>query len=132
MEQRRVSTPNLDRRIDIQRPARAQSGSGAVTETWANLVPLLPAAYRALKGDERNTTPQWQASQQVEFTIRWRADLAHLNPRDRIIYPALNPDVSPEEEVTEERIFDLMDVAEKGRREWLVIRAARFADGGAV
>jgi head-tail adaptor len=123
-----VSTPNLDRRVDIQRPVPSQSGSGAVTETWGNLVALLPAAYRALKGEERNTAPQWVASQQVEFTIRWRLDLASLNPKDRVIYPALNPDLSPEDEITQDRVFDIIDAAERGRREWVVIRAARFAD----
>lgn len=127
-----MSTPNLDRRVDIQRATTGQSGSGAVTETWTNLVALLPAAYQPLKGDERNTSPQWQASQQVQFTVRWREDLARLNPKDRVIYPAINPDTSPPEEVTEDRTFDVMEVLEVGRREWLAIRAARFADGGAA
>lgn len=127
-----MSTPNLDRRVDIQRPSPSQSASGHVSDTHANLVAMLPASYRPLKGDERNTAPQWVASQQVEFIVRWRADLADLNPKDRLIYPAINPDTSPEDQITEDRVFDLMDVAEQGRREWLVIRAARFPDRSAA
>lgn len=127
-----MSTPNLDRRVDIQRATPSQSGSGHVSPSWANLVAMLPASYRPLKGDERNVAPQWVASQQVEFMVRWRADLASLNPKDRVVYPAINPDTSPEDQITEDRTFDVMDVAEVGRNEWLAIRAARFADGGAV
>jgi len=127
-----MSASTLDRRIDIQRPTPSQSGSGAVTETWTNLAGRMAAGYKPLKGDERNTAPQWQASQQVEFTVRWRADLANLNPKDRVIYPALMPDLSPEDAITEDRVFDIMEAFEKGRREFLVIRAARFADGGAL
>lgn len=128
-----MNAGQLDRRIDIQRPSLSQSGSGATSASWSNVAERYAARYRPLKGDERNTAPQWQASQQVEFAVRWRADLANLNPKDRVIYPAIMPDQSPEDEITEDRVFDVMEVHEGDtRREWLFIRAARFADGGAL
>lgn len=124
----------LDRRIDIQRNAPSQSASGATAgEAWTDLASRTAARYRPLRGDERNTAPQWVARQQVEFAIRWRSSLANLNPKDRVIYPAIMPDQSPEDEATEDRLFDIMEVHEgKTRREWLFIRAARWADGGAL
>lgn len=125
-----MSTPNLDRRIDLQRNTPTQSGSGAEVENWSNLAAAYAAQQRPLRGEERNTAPQWVASQQVEFTVRWRSDLANLNPKDRVIYPAIMEGLSPEDEITEDRIFDIMEVNETGRRDWLAIRAARRADGG--
>lgn len=123
---------NLDRRIDIQRLTAGQSASGAPADSWANLTTRTASGYKPLRGQERNTAPQWVASQQVEFTIRYRADLANLNPKDRIIYPAIMDGLSPEDEITEDRIFDIMEVHEVERRAYISIRAARFADGGAL
>lgn len=123
----------LDRRIDLQRRTQALTGSGAPRDTWANIpnADRLAASYKPVSGQERNTAPQWIAREQVEFRIRWRSDLADLNPKDRLIYPAVMPDLSPEDLATEERIFDIMEVHEVGRREWLLIKAARRADGAA-
>lgn len=125
-------TPNLDRRIDLQRRAQTQSASGAPRDTWADLITRLASSYRPLSGSERSTAPQWIASEQVEFMIRWRADLAALNPKDRVIYPAIMDGLSPADEVTEDRVFDIMEVHEVERRAWVQIKAVRRADGGAL
>lgn len=123
-----IKAGRLDRRIDIQRKTLTQSGSGAPVETWTNVAARHAASYSPLRGDERNSAPQWVASQQVEFWVRWSQAVASVNPKDRIIYPAIMDDLSPEDAITEDRIFDIMEVLEIGRREGLKIRAVRRAD----
>lgn len=118
----------LDRRIDVQRKTETQSGSGAPVETWTNLAERIAASYYPVRGDEKNAAPQFVASQQVDFNIRWTASLASLTPKDRIIYPAINDDISPADEITDAKIYDVIEVAETGRREGLKIRTVRRAD----
>ncbi len=117
----------LDRRIDLQRKTDGYSDSGQPIESWTNLAERIAASYSPVRGNERNTAPQWIADEQVEFWIRWNSGVEDLNPKDRIIYPAIL-DTSPEEEITEGRIFDIISVLEIGRREGLKIMAARKAD----
>ena len=105
-----------------------QSGSGAPAGSWSNIAERVAAGCSPVGGEERDGAPQWIARQQVEFTIRWRADLAALNPKDRIIYPAIMDGLSPEDAITDGGIFDIIEVSETGRREGLAIRAARKAD----
>lgn len=118
----------LDRRIDLERSTTTQSPSGAPVESWQPIASRLAASYRPLKGEERIATPQFVASEQVEFKVRWTAALAGLNPKDRLIYPALMDGLSPEDEATDGRVFDILAVHELGRRERLRITAARQAD----
>lgn len=126
-----MSASELDRRIDVQRRSQSQSASGAMSDEWSTITNgnRLASGYKPLRGDERSSAPQWVAREQVQFKVRWRADLAKLSPLNRIIYPAIMPDVSPEDQVTGDRVFDIMEVHEVERRAWLVIRAARRADG---
>lgn len=118
----------LDRRIDIQRKSDGQSDSGAPIETWTNLVARRAATYSPVRGDEKGVAPQPVASQQVDFWIRWSAALAGLTPKDRVIYPAIMDDLSPEDEITDDRVYDIIEVSEIGRREGLKIRTERRAD----
>lgn len=121
----------LDRKIDIQRQSATQSPSGATSEIWATIAggAARPASVRPLRGEERFTEPQWIARQQVEVEIRWTAALAALSPRNRLIYPAVQDWLSPPDAISEERIYDIMDVQEIDRRAGLRIFAARRADG---
>lgn len=118
----------LDRKIDIQRKSDGQTDSGAPVETWTNLAARLAATYSPVRGDEKGSAPQPVASQQVDFWIRWTAALAGLTPKDRVIYPAIFEDVSPADEITDDRIYDIIEVSEIGRREGLKIRTSRRAD----
>ncbi len=118
----------LDRRIDVQRKVETQSDSGAPAEDWSNIAERIAAAYYPVRGDEKNTAPQFVASQQVDFNIRWTALLSGLTPKDRIIYPAINEDISPAEEITEGRIYDVIEASEIGRRDGIKIRTVRRAD----
>lgn len=118
----------LDRRIDIQRLTSSQSDSGAEVESWADIVSRRAATATPTRADEKNAAPQFVASQQVDFWIRWSSAVADVNPKDRVIYPAIMADLSPEDAITEGRIFDIIGVEEIGRREGLKITAARRAD----
>lgn len=118
----------LDRLITIQRKTVTQSDSGAVQETWADIVTRRPASISPVRGDERFNAPQTVANQQTEFRIRYSNDVANLNPGEyRIIYPALSAD-SPNESAIESRRYDILSVDEIGRREGLKIIAVRRPD----
>lgn len=114
----------LDRLIDIERSTVVLDEAGQPIETWTNLVTNRPAAYRPISGVERYTGEQFAASEQVEFMVRWSADLATLNPRDRVIYPAGAGGTSPPEAC----IYDIMAAPEIGRRDGIRIMAARRSE----
>lgn len=120
----------LDRRITIQRYTTTYSPSGERIETWSDLVSRRWAEVRPVKGDERFDTPQLAAREQVEFRVRWGAAIADLNPRDRIVHPAVESG-SPADAVDESRLYDILAVHELGRRDGLRIIAARRVDGTA-
>lgn len=117
----------LDRSITIQRKSVTTSDSGEPTETWSTLVGRRAAGYRPLKAEERFTGEQLVGQEQVEFRIRWSADVAGLSQLDRIVYPALSED-SPEDEPETRAIYDVLAVSEIGRREGLAIIAQRRSD----
>lgn len=84
-----------------------------------------------VRGEERFDAPQYIASEQVEFRVRYAEVLVDLTPLDRVIYPAFTADeigASPVPDVTTRRIYDVLAVHEIGRREGLQIITARRAD----
>lgn len=97
----------LDRRILLQRHVGARDTYGQPRDEWQDVATVW-AKVRATGGGEafNEPTSQRSARQMVEFTIRWRSD---ANPRLRVVW--------------ESRIYDVVDVAEMGRREGLVLRA---------
>jgi head-tail adaptor len=117
----------LDRLITIQRKTLTESPSGEPVESWTTLVERRHAGYRPLKGEERFTGEQVVGQEQVEFRIRWSADVAALSQHDRIVYPAL-ADESPEDEPVTRNIYDVLAVHEVGRREGLLVITQRRAD----
>lgn len=117
----------LDRKITIERKTVTHSPSGQPVETWSPLVPRRSASVTPLSGDERFSDPQYVAREQVQFELRYSADVATVQPQDRIIHPAPEP-VSPQPAPAERTIYDVMAVHEVGRRRALRIMAARRAD----
>jgi hypothetical protein len=93
---------------------------GQPIPTWSKLVSNRPAEYRPVRGEERFTAPQFLASEQVEFAVHWSSDLATLNPKDRVIYPAASSAPGS--------VYEIMGVLEIGRREGLRIMTARRAE----
>lgn len=117
----------LDRLITIQSKASTISASGGVTEAWTTIANRRPASMSPVRGDERFSAPGIVAFEQIEFRIRYSADVADLSPQDRIIYPALGTD-SPAEVPEERRIHDVLAVLEIGRREGFQIITQRRPD----
>ena len=115
----------LDRLIDIQRSSSGTSSSGEVIAGWQTIVTRRAASYAPVVGTERFNAPQVAALQQVEFRIRYSADVASLSPLDRVVYPALDASSPPADF---SRLYDILAVNEIGRREGLAIIAARRAD----
>lgn len=120
----------LDRRVTIQRKTVTQSPSGEPAEAWANLVLRRPASMWPVKGDERFTSPEKVANEQIEFRVRYSADVSTLTPLDRIIHPALTEDQAADAEyvIPTRSIHDVLAVLELGRREGLRIITNRRSD----
>jgi head-tail adaptor len=115
----------LDRRVIVQRVTRSLGDDGGPIETWAAVGPARWARRRPVSGEERFTTEQLAAKEQVEFQLRWSSDLAALQPLDQIIEPASDASFSP---VPTRSIYDIVAVQEVGRREGLRVVTARRAD----
>lgn len=120
-----VRAGRLDRLIDIQRYTRVVTPRGDVEESWAEVSGRRAAGYRPLKADERLSGPEVAATEQVEFRIRYSANVADLTAKDRIIYPAMN---EGDADIPTNRIFDILGVSEVGRREALLIIGQRRPD----
>src|SRR5262245_863768 len=117
----------LDRKVTIQRKSITVDLSGQATETWADLAANRWASVNPVSGDERFSTPEIGANQQVEFQVRWSSAIADLSPLDRIIYPPV-PVTSPETPTPDTSVFDIAAVHEVGRRRALRIIATRRTD----
>lgn len=110
----------LDRRVAVQRSTVSHSPSGAPIEAWAAIGPDRWASKTAVSGIERYGSEQLEAKEQVEFRLRWAADLADLAPKDRIIEPAADAS-NP----SERSIYDIFAVNELGRHEGFRVLATR-------
>jgi SPP1 family predicted phage head-tail adaptor len=117
----------LDRLITIQRKTSTRSDSGEPQESWETVVLRRRAGMKPVRGDEQFNVEQLVAKEQIEFTVRYSADVAALSPMDRIIHPALPAD-SPLTEPQERAIHDVQAVHEIGRREGLRILTFRRPD----
>jgi head-tail adaptor len=121
---------SLDRRVTIRRRTLTSSDSGEPIETWTNLVVRRPASMWPVKGDERFGGPQEVAKEQIEFRVRYSADVAALTPLDQVLHPALTTEqaADPGYVVPTRSIHDVVAVLEIGRREGLKIITERRAD----
>lgn len=121
---------SLDRRVTIQRRTLTQSTSGETIETWANLVVRRPASMWPVKGEERFASPEETAYEQIEFRVRYSADVAALTPQDRIIHPALTTAQAADSGyvIPTRSIHDVLAAMEIGRREGVKIITQRRAD----
>lgn len=116
----------LDRKITLRRKATSQDSYGEEGDGWTTLIARRASGYRPLRGEEKFTAEQFVAGEQVEFRIRYSANLSDLSPLDRVIYPALDGVEDPDL-VAKSRLFDIMAVHEIGRRKGLQIMAVRRA-----
>jgi head-tail adaptor len=120
----------FDRIVTIQRKSQTQSSSGEPIEAWANLALRRSASMWPFRGDEQFASPEKVAGEQIEFRVRYSADVAALNPKDRIIHPALSEAeaADPDHVIPERSIHDVLAVHEINRREGLKIITNRRPD----
>lgn len=111
---------NLDRKVSIQEKTETRDAAGQPIETWEQIGVPRSAQRLPVSGSERFTADQFIAREQVEWRVRWSADLADLNALHRVVYPVTTSGTVPDS-----RIYDVMAVHEIGRREGLRIVTAR-------
>ncbi len=93
----------LDRRVALERRVNVTDASGQAVDHFVRVAAVW-ARVEPLGGREGFGQQQWVATGDVRFTIRWRAD---VTPLHRVVHDG--------------RVFDVMTVAEDGRREGLLI-----------
>jgi len=121
---------SLDRRITIRRKTYTSSDTGEPTEAWANIALRRAASMWPFKGSEGFSSPEKTAYEQVEFRVRYSADVAALSPLDQVINPALSEDeaANPAYVIPERSTYDVLGVLEIGRRQGLRIITQRRSD----
>jgi len=103
-------------RVTIERTTPTIDPSGAVpADEWEPIAAPLYATVRPLGGKEMWTAPQFVATEQLEFRLRWSRLVADVSPVDRLVI------------VGESDIYDIMGAHEVGRRRGLRILASRRA-----
>lgn len=95
----------LDREITIQQRTDSRSGTGASNPTWSTFA-TTRAQVTHEGGRESAGAVLERATGEVTFRIRWRSG---VNPTMRIVW--------------ESRHYDIVHIAEVGRRQGLDIRA---------
>jgi SPP1 family predicted phage head-tail adaptor len=93
----------LDRRVRLERRHEGTDDSGQSVVRWLPLADVW-ARVEPLGGREGFGQQQWVASGEVRFTIRWRDD---VTPLHRVVHDG--------------REYDVVSVAEDGRREALLV-----------
>jgi SPP1 family predicted phage head-tail adaptor len=93
----------LDRRVRLERRFEEIDDSGQSIVRWLPLATVW-ARVELLGGREGFGQQQWVATGDVRFTIRWRDD---VTPLHRVVHDGC--------------AFDVVSVAEDGRREALLV-----------
>ena len=101
----------LDRRIRLERRFEETDTSGQSVVRWLPLATVW-ARVEPLGGREGFGQQQWVATGDVRFTIRWRDD---VTPLHRVLHQGL--------------AYDVVSVAEDGRREALLVVARARTEG---
>lgn len=116
-----VSTGELNRKIAIERNLASQDIDGQMIDNWQRVGTTVWAKREHVDGDERFTSDQFVAREQVAFIIRWSRRLADIGPTWRIVYPVKT---SP----SDSEVYDVLSVGEIGFRTWLRLVVARRAE----
>ena len=119
-----------DRYITIQRKTMTQSDSGEEVSTWADIAYRCQAFVAPTRGDERKSSTQDVAQQEVTFTVRFHTvppASRPLGPEDRIIYPVDGITANTQSPPTNQ-IYDIVSPDEVGRQIDLSIKTIRRAD----
>ena len=105
-----IRSSQLDRRIRLERRIEETDDSGQSVQRWVPLAEVW-ARVESLGGREGFGQQQVVATGDLRFTIRWRDDVAPLH---RVVHDGV--------------AYDVVSVAEDGRREGLLIVARGRAE----
>lgn len=105
-----------DRRIRIERFMVSNNALNEEVKAWAKLADVW-AAKTDVSDGERMRSAELSAEISTRFEVLWSAQLADLNPKDRIEYP-----------IASGVYFDIFSVKEVGRRQGFEITATARAD----
>ena len=103
----------LDRRITIQRATVTRGDFNEEVETWTDLATVF-ANRRDASASESYRAQEIGAQITTRFTLRWSADVADVNPRDRVVYSGV--------------VHDITGVRETQRNRWLEVDCVARAD----
>jgi head-tail adaptor len=118
----------LDKFVTVMRKTTTYADDGQPLDAWAVLGTLRrPANVGPVAGEERRATEQVAATEQTRFRLRYSEDLADLSPLDRIIYPAMTGESSPEV-IPHRNVFDIIEAPHIGRLDAIEIVAIRRTD----
>lgn len=95
----------LDRQITIQQATRTRGATGAVSESWADVISLR-AGIKQRKQSELEAAAKTQARGELVFITRF---VSGITPLNRLLF--------------ETRAYDITGVVETGRRAGLEITA---------
>jgi SPP1 family predicted phage head-tail adaptor len=108
-----IAAGDLDRRITIERFTTGTNALNEEVRSWGTLATVW-ASMRPLYGSERLAAQEVSAQATTQFRIRWAQSLKDLSPLDRLRY--------------DNKVFEISEVREIGRREGLEIIAAARAE----
>lgn len=97
-----IQALNFDRYIRIERATVTQSESGEDIQTWSELATVF-ASKVDVSGNEKFDGTSISAVVLSRFRVRWTAQLAGVNAKDRIVYPAVGGRIYDIETVKEEQ-----------------------------
>jgi SPP1 family predicted phage head-tail adaptor len=112
-----LNAGELDRRVTLQKYALTRNADNEPLETWSDIRTVW-ASWRRASARETLAGAEINASATDIFEIRYAADLAELDAKDRLVFGG--------------KTYDIVGIAEIGRREGLRIDATRSADGNAA
>jgi SPP1 family predicted phage head-tail adaptor len=105
---------DLDKFITIKRATTTTNAFNEKVQTWSDLVTRRHAMAQPVSDAERFRAGETLSTRKYRFTIRYSANVADVDPRDRIEF--------------EGRIYDINGVKEVGRREGIEFTATARAE----
>lgn len=112
-----LAAGKLDRRVTLERFTTTKDAFNNDVEAWAPLATVW-AAYEPIRDGEKFRAGETAAGLSARFTIRYSAQVADLNPKDRLTFKGIT--------------YAILGVKEaEGRNVALEITCAARGDGAA-
>ena len=108
-----MQSGKLDRSVIIERAAAARDDFNNEVVTWHPLIKRR-ASWRPATAREQLASQENGASVEAVFEIRWSTMASTINPKDRLRF--------------NDRIYDIAEATEMGRRKSIRIKATARSD----